>query len=486
MTDLTPRTPRKRPLLWSDAVLDLQDIILTITDSPVYLVGGIVRDVYLHRPVKDIDLVVPQNAIRLAKKLADALSGDVYIMDADRDVARVFGVLNSETLTIDIASFRGDTLLEDLTARDFRANAMAVDMRGDMSQFIDPCGGEISLENRFLQRCTPDSLQDDPLRVLRAVRQSTQLKLRIEPETLKDVRLYGKQLNTVSPERIRDEFYSLLKLDKVAAALRIAMIVDVLPQIFPGIKVLQKHPAPEPGTGSLWDYTLLTIEKMHQILLAISPRRTDETAAAFGLGVMVMQFDRYRSPLNEHLFQTYANDRPHRPLLLLLVLLHAAQPVDDLNYAETVAEYIKSLRLSSAETKRLLSVLMDYEYVASIDISSALEMHRFWYQVGDAGIDMILLFMATYLGRMGAEIRQEEWLEMVEHTHTLLNAWFESQDTIVNPALYVNGNDLMTAFDLEGGRIIGDLLTLIREAQVEQRVASSDEALALAANYLNQ
>ncbi|MCU0477035.1 MAG: CCA tRNA nucleotidyltransferase, partial [Anaerolineae bacterium] len=89
MTDLTPRTPT-RPLLWPDLLLDLADWLLDQDDSvPVHIVGGAVRDAYLGYPLKDIDLVAASGAVRLARRLADAFNGDVFVMDAEREVARV-------------------------------------------------------------------------------------------------------------------------------------------------------------------------------------------------------------------------------------------------------------------------------------------------------------------------------------------------------------------------------------------------------------
>ena len=484
MKDTTPRFPFNRYLKWPDEIFELQDVIASLTDSPVYLVGGVVRDAYLIRPIKDIDLVVPEGAIQLAKQLADALDGDIFIMDDERDVARVFSHIMGTPFVIDISGFRGDDLYQDLTLRDFTMNAIAVDIYSDLKKIIDPTDGEVDLERRVLQRCSPSAISDDPLRALRAVRQSLQFSFRIEPETLKDIRTFSPALRDVSPERVRDEFHSLLNLEKVASGLRIAAKVGILENVVQGCEVLQTIPAPDNPDQSLWDITTSTVDKLHQVLLAISPKRTDDTAAAFDLGMMVMQFDHFRASLNAHLGQTYANNRTHRALLMLAALLHQIAP-DTRAVTKQVETYADALRLSSAEKKRLVMITRHYERLLLIDADSILETHRFWFRLQDTGIDVILMGLAVFLARTGADLQQNDWLLMVDRSRKLLWAWFEQQDEVVNPALFVNGNDLLEELDLKGGRIIGQLLTLIREAQVTGRIQTRDEALALARESVN-
>src|SRR5690606_31178952 len=88
----------------------------------------------------------------------------------------------------------------------------------------------------------------------------------------------------------------------------------------PQINTLKTAPAPHQH-GSAWDYTLSFIEHLDRILAVISPTRTDSTAAAFDVGMLAMQLDRFRVPLQRHLTQTWPNERPHQALLRLGALL---------------------------------------------------------------------------------------------------------------------------------------------------------------------
>ncbi|MCU0513507.1 MAG: hypothetical protein MUE40_13175 [Anaerolineae bacterium] len=492
MSDLTPRRPQHRPLLWSDDVLAIQEALLAASLPPVYLVGGAVRDACLHRPIKDIDLATPGSAIGVARHLANALAGDLFIMDRERDVARVFLNTASGRLLLDVAGFRGPDLAADLTGRDFTVNAMAVDLHSDLTHLIDPCGGEPDLRQKVLRRCTPDALAHDPIRALRGVRQSVQFGLRIEPATLQDLRAQVARLPETSPERVRDEFFSLLLLDNVTAALRIADAVGVLEVIVPEVGPLHGLAQPAPHVFDAWQHTLVLTEKLAAMLLAISYRRSDSTAAVFDLGMMVMQLDRYRAALNEHFNHTWANDRPHRALLLQAALLHNAGKAataphfqGDLAHTLRLAEArAEALRLSQPEKKRLLAILSGYRQVLALADAAPLTQHRFWHGQEEAGVDRCLFALADYAATTGSELEQHAWLRLVERVRGLLAARFDHYAQIVKPPPPVNGHDLMARLAIPPGRILGDILDAIREAQVTGEVVTAAEAYALAQRYL--
>jgi poly(A) polymerase len=491
MADLTPHAPRNRPLFWSDTVMELQDALLELDLPPLYIIGGAVRDAYLHRPVKDLDLTTPQgHGIAVARQIANLLNGDVFVMDRERDVARVFARIKDGKLMLDVAGYRGADLLTDLQGRDFTINAMAVDMRGDLNHLIDPLNGEQDADQKLLRRCAPDSIATDPIRGLRAVRQSVQLTMHIESETLKDIRAHAHRLMETSPERVRDELVNLLNLDRVGAALRVADTIGLLAHIFPELTPLHGLTQSPPHVFEVWQHTLMTIEKLAQILLAISYRRTDSTAAVFDMGMMAMQFDRYRSAWNTIVEATYANERPHRAVLIMAALLHNAGKGISTDYItqslKIADERAEALRLSNPEKKRLLTAIQHYRRVRDTPEFTLLEQHRFWHQLGEAGHDVILLALADYLGTVGTEIVQHDWLMLVDRSRTLLSAYHDLHEAIVKPPTLLNGNDLMTQLNLPASPIIGRLLEAIREAQVTGEVKTIEDALALARQMVDE
>ena len=481
MTDLTPRVPRHRPLLWSDEILDLLEQLSTVTfDAPIYVVGGAVRDALMHRPIHDLDLVTPVDSIKLARKIADILGGDVFVLDHTRGIARVLFDNAQGRQNLDVTLFRGDTLLADLQARDFTINALAVDVRSDYTQIIDPLDGEGDLIGKIIKMCSPTALNDDSIRVLRAVRQSVQLGFHLHPETTAAIKERAEWLRITSPERLRDEFHKLLGTSRPATGLRVAMALGVLPIIIPDVAKMPTIEQAPPHVFTLWNQTLFTVEKLDVILTAISPKRNDNTANVFDIGMLTIQLGRYRTQLNQHLDELWADARPYRPLLILAALLLSVEPLQTSKkefqeFLEYTADY---LRLSNAETKRLLEMLVAYRVFVDTPTYDVLSVHRYWFTYRGAGIDGILLGLAHILGVYGVELPQAYWLDRVELAIRWLSAYYDLYDVLVDPPLFLNGNELMEQLQLEPSRMIGQLLSALREAQVQGQVSDSEGALA--------
>ncbi len=464
MSDTAPK------LSWTDFVHDLAGRFRAkAIESPLYLVGGAVRDAYFRRAITDVDIAVDGDAIALARRVADWLDADVFVMDHDRRVARVFTSWQGGKFRVDFASFRGGTLEEDLRDRDFTMNAMAADLLGDLEVLIDPLDGATDLRQKVLRRCSASSIADDPIRLLRAIRLSTQFNLRIHPDTATDIHAYVAELLQASGERIRDEFFKLLGLDRAARALRVLQHLGVLQLIidpfddprYVGSKVVPRGGARQNG--------LSVVERMRAILKSISNQRTDNTAAAFDLGTLVIQLDRFRASLQAYIEREYGDGRRHSELLILAAMLY--------DRAETDIDALPArLRLSVAEGRKLASAIKNSRRIADHDNWTELDQHRFWYELGESGIDAVLLASAVYLGTRGGEFNQAEWLEQVEILTLLLDAYFNRNEIVVNPALLLDGNDIQKLCQIKSGPLVGDLLRALREAQVTGEVCTVSEA----------
>jgi hypothetical protein len=471
MRDLLARSPH-RPLLWPDIVFELHDLLAGSNQS-IYVIGGAVRDALLHRPLKDIDLATDGDSLKLARKIANLLKGDFFVLDEARGVGRTLVDTPEGRLTVDVARFRGEDLLADLSDRDFTINAMAVDLTGDLSLLIDPLNGESDIQVKQIRRCSTNAISHDPIRALRAIRQSLQFNMRIEPETLSDIRKFAPKITESSSERIRDELIKLLSGSKPTSALRLAERLGLLDFALPEVKALR-------GMGDeSWSQTLSIIEMLSQILTAISPYRSDNTAASFGLGIMVMQLDRYRAKLQEHIGTLWPNERPHTSLLILAILLRQAGVVD----TGMIAERAAALRLSNMEMQRLTLIVQYYERALQTELDLR-SIHRFWRHLGAAGVDICLLGFADYLGKALRNINQDAWLVYVEHIRVLLEAFYEHYDEVVAPPLLLDGNQIIKAFNLRPGPVIGQVLDLIREGQAAREILTVEDALKTVEAYL--
>lgn len=482
MIELEPRSPQ-RPLAWSDAMLDISDLLLE-TDFEVYVVGGAVRDAYLHLPVKDLDLVTPDDPLQLGRYIANHLDGAFYVLDAERGIARALIETSGGALVVDVARLRGVDLSSDLRDRDFTLNAIAVDLRSGMQRMIDPLKGEDDLRTRVIRRCSERSISDDPIRALRAVRQSVQFDARIEPQTLRDVRAAADQIMDTSPERVRDELFKLMGSKSPSRTLRIAHALGLLQHPLPETAVLQAAAFTDtPGVHDAWSHSLTVVEKLRAVLNTIGPERTDQTAAVFTLGMIVMALDVLRPYLQSHILHVWPEERTYAALLTFAAILHEVG-ADVEERIRIVSNRASQLRLSNDEKRRLVTMLRGLEDVNAVDVSNVLSIHRYWRAYGVAGVDACLLAMADQLGTMGVALHQDDWLQFLERMQTLLNVYFVRYDELVEPVMLLDGSDLINELNIEPGPIIGELLDMIREGQVQGIIQTREDALHITQTYL--
>ncbi len=111
-------------------------------------------------------------------------------------------------------------------------------------ELLDPLGGDTDLRSRHLRACSPTSLSDDPIRILRAVRQAAVLNFHILPETRSLMRQAISLLPNVSPERLRDELFRILDGPRPDTSMRALDILGALPFILPELTELREWNSP--------------------------------------------------------------------------------------------------------------------------------------------------------------------------------------------------------------------------------------------------
>lgn len=166
-----------------------------LSASPLYLVGGAVRDFLLARPVLDLDFAIEGCADDLARKLADERGVGVKLHERfstakvvlpdgmEVDIARTRTEKYPEAARLPVVQ-TGATIEEDLVRRDFTIQAMAMRLNGDdAGRLIDPFDGRGDLQKKLIRILHPASFRDDPVRAFRAVRYACRLGFRIETDT---------------------------------------------------------------------------------------------------------------------------------------------------------------------------------------------------------------------------------------------------------------------------------------------------------------
>ncbi len=218
-----------------------------------YVVGGYVRDLFLERPSKDIDVVVVGSGIALAEALGARLGRGAHV-----SVFRNFGTAQVKYHGTEVEfvgarreSYSHDsrkpivedgTLEDDQNRRDFTINALAVCLnKARFGELVDPFDGVWDMEDRLIRTpLDPDiTFSDDPLRMMRCVRFATQLNFYIDDETFEALERNKERIKIISRERIADELNKIMMTPTPSKGFVELMRCGLLPLIFPELAAME-------------------------------------------------------------------------------------------------------------------------------------------------------------------------------------------------------------------------------------------------------
>lgn len=216
-----------------------------------YVVGGYVRDYYLHRPSTDIDIVVVGSGIDVAQALADELHTKLSVFKTfGTAMLRVHGVelefvgARRESYTHDSRKpqVEAGTLEDDQLRRDFTINALAWSLNErDFGELVDPFDGMYDLEHGIIRTpCDPDiTFSDDPLRMMRGIRFAAQLGFQLEEETFDAIARNAERIRIVSRERIIAELNKIVLSPVPSMGFELLELTGLLERIFPEMHALK-------------------------------------------------------------------------------------------------------------------------------------------------------------------------------------------------------------------------------------------------------
>ena len=213
---------------------------------PIYLVGGVVRDLFLDRPVVDFDLVIEGDGAKFAKHLANNIGGEIVIHSA-------FGTATwqpaNSSLSFDLITARSETysqpgalptvkpstIDDDLRRRDFTINAMALRLDGEnFGELHDPLDGQKDLDSKTIRVLHDKSFMDDPTRIFRAVRYAARYGFELDSATQTLINTEALiVLASLSGERLRNEFDLIFEEEH-----SLAMIADL--EVFGVLNAIHK------------------------------------------------------------------------------------------------------------------------------------------------------------------------------------------------------------------------------------------------------
>lgn len=415
-----------------------------------YAVGGIVRDIFLNRTSKDVDILVIGNGIELATAVAKEISHNCEVtMFKNFGTAQViyhgemieFVGARKESYNKDSRKpvVENGSLFEDISRRDFTVNAMAITINGpEKGTLIDYYNGLDDLENKILRTpLDPDiTFSDDPLRMMRAVRFASQLNFSIENETFTSIQRNASRLEIISNERIIEEFNKILLSPKPSIGIQLCDTTGLLPYFLPelidlkGVEIVQGKAHKDNylhtlevvdkmgmGTNNVW---LLWTALLHDIAKP-KTRRFDPSLGwtFYGhevLGSKMVQkiFNRLKLPANEKL------------------------------------KYVQKL------------VFLHLRPIALVeDIITDSAVRRLLFEAGDDIDDLMLLCEADVTSKNSEKVKK--YLQNFAKVRNKLKE-IEEKDRLRNWQPPISGDIIMETFSLTPCREVGLIKTAIREA----------------------
>lgn len=216
-----------------------------------YVIGGYVRDCFLGRHCKDIDIVVEGSGIEIAAKAAAKVGSKLSVFKRFGTAMFKYKGMEIEFVGARKESYRSDsrnpivengTLEDDQKRRDFTINALAFSLQEeDFGNLVDPFNGVKDLQAGLIRTpLDPDTTySDDPLRMIRAIRFASQLSFTIVPESLASIARNKERLGILSRERISDELHKILLSPKPSVGFKLLEQTGLLPKILPQISNLK-------------------------------------------------------------------------------------------------------------------------------------------------------------------------------------------------------------------------------------------------------
>ncbi|BAZ84065.1 polynucleotide adenylyltransferase region [Dolichospermum compactum NIES-806] len=395
--------------------------------QPVYMVGGAVRDAILGRVREyvDLDFIIPVDAVKVARKIAQRYQAGFVLLDAQRKIARVV----FPEATADFAQQEGESLITDLHRRDFTINAIAYNPH--TQEIIDPLQGYKDIESGLLRMISLINLQNDPLRLMRAYRQAAQLGFTIEPATQETIRSLVTSIVQVATERIRVEI---------------------------GYLLASYH-------GTFW----LNTAWKDGVLTSFFKNATDESfiklAAVDQAAALISQgWQELGEELANYVRETVKTSWLATAKLACLVDL-----------SPEIAEVeLQELTYSRAEIRAVTTGLRLFAEIKAINMP--LRKQYFLFR------EMGILFPAVLVLALANDIVAKGMFEesMLVSYEPLIKRYLDKNDVVAHPIPLLNGKDMMRALNIPASPFVGELLMEVGVAQAEGKISTVEAAIEFA------
>ena len=454
-----------------------------------YVIGGYVRDCFLGRSSKDIDIVVEGSGIDLAEAVAAKVRSNVSVfrtygtaMLRYKGVEIEFVGARKESYGRGNAIVEDGTLQEDQLRRDFTINAMAFSLQeADFGALVDPFGGIRDLAAGIIRTPMDPELTfgDDPLRMVRAVRFATRLgtpeqPFRIAEETLNSIRRNKARLADVPKERIVEELNKILLAQKPSIGFRLLDETGLLDGILPQLSKLKGVETVEgKGHKENFSHTLEVLDNVAVAELeAIAEGRLKDYVFEDGQEVAKVRTEPYVWLRWAALFHDIAKPSTKRYDPNLGWTFHGHEVVG----AKWIPKIFQSLKMPLNEkmkyVQKLVSLHLRPIALVTDEVTDS-AVRRLLFDAGNDIDDLMLLCNADITSKNPRKVaRLKSNFELVKTKLVEV----EAKDAIRNFKNPITGDYVMELFGIEPCNTIGQLKEQVKNAILDGVIENSFEA----------
>jgi tRNA nucleotidyltransferase/poly(A) polymerase len=443
--------------------------------SATWLVGGVVRDALLERPLLDVDLATSVDPQRVARAIAVKVDGTAFAL-GDRPGGgggcwRVMPRDADASVQYDVCALRGGTIDADLAARDFTANAMAVALDRD-GTIVDPHHGRRDLEAETVRMVSTAALDDDPLRMLRAARIAHLLGWDIDAGTVDAVRARAGRAVEPAGERTFHELQLLLLHREAKRGWRLLEQLGLDAVLLPELDACRGMTQSRFHHLDVHDHTLAVLDNCEDLLGAtefwiplpdepglVADDWTDEQRLTVLLAALCHDLGKPAT-------------RSEHPDGRVSFIGH-----DDIgrDIVDAIAERWRWSSLLRRRVGQLVSTHLELGYLLHTD-RGARERWRLRRQFGDVTAEAVVLSVGDRLATSGLDDRRR-WVRahLSLAREVWADHWRERRDGIPVPLL--DGHDIAQVIGGElPGPQIGELVQALAQAQAVSEVTSREDA----------
>jgi poly(A) polymerase len=425
---------------------------------PLFLVGGYIRDVLIGMHRRDYDFALPKEVSLFIPMMEEALHFRFFKVGKEEKNTITYRTIKSD-LSFDLTFFQGRTIEEDLQRRDFTINAIAFSLLDETFHWAE--GAFEDIEKKVIRTVSNLSIDQDPLRMLRAVRYFCTLDDFVLDKVLKkEISAKREQIGKLPGERIKTELDHILLSSRPAVGMKSLYESSLLLTLWPEMKGLEELGQNEYHRVDVLSHTLLMIEK---ILWA------SDWIAQNGRRISLNQDDwlsLYYAALFHDLGKqdTYSDDEKGR------VHFYHHESFS----CQRTEKIMERLRFSNPMRNRILRLIQNHMRILNLtQETKETALKRLVNQMTEETPLLVLHTLADKEASRGILSIQ---IDEVVNAHCLrILELFEEKD-IVHPPSLITGHDVM-ALGYSSGPRVGHILNLIRKKQVEGEIKTREEAL---------